>query len=825
MARLLLILVLVALIPPAARAETQLTWRDEIELIDNTRADDEDQNNWSGAIYNAQRAIDIINLEIAKHDRKDDSLELARRLDHLAELQNRMYERSDALRSYEQALQTRSKYLGANHLEVAKSMANVANLLPRSDLPPRDLTPAKVGQMDRAADLYKKAADIQKLHLGQNHVVAAETLERLAELQKYRHDYKAAMLSTEEASKIREQAQGANHPAAVLSMAELAELAIYAGDPDKARQLVERATAIFGQLPSSSPGRWPTTQQKLGLTFWDLGQVQDAADLIAQPFKVLQGTLGAGKTGERPSRISWGALQILYSDYLSLPREMVSPRDSYAAVLMMKNLGAQLQVEERLRAERLAEGDSNIRYLLFEKKQYADGLAEEAVKGKDSDPALRASLRRHYHNASAALRRALNGSSAGEVTMPVSPEEVCHRLPSGATLLEYVRYLRYQPGRRPRDSGDSYSAFVMQAGRCADVQRVDLQGPVDRISDRISQLRNALLQNEEAPVVFQALELGKLVLPSELREVLQLDASNLLIIAPAEDLALVPFAILPGHKGFPYLLNTHAISYTSSGSDLAAGHQAVSRKISNDLLLLGDPDYDAEISSSPSASTGRFQRLGSKEFENIADIAAPKGLQLVERTGKDVTKSWVLEHISGHRYVHLDTHGYSIGEVNLNPRQNVLERGLGEFSERVFVWSEPLLFSGIALAGANRKTPYGSGSNGILTAFEVTELDLRGTELVVLSACETGLGTIQGGSEVQGFRAAFHLAGAKNMLTSLWMVPRDQTSSLMQSFYKSLWDENNKIGKAEALRKAQLEIMKNYPPASWAGWMLSGDGR
>ena len=122
----------------------------------------------------------------------------------------------------------------------------------------------------------------------------------------------------------------------------------------------------------------------------------------------------------------------------------------------------------------------------------------------------------------------------------------------------------------------------------------------------------------------------------------------------------------------------------------------------------------------------------------------------------------------------------------------------------------PLLHSGLVLAGAARasKPDEAMTADGILTAEEVAALDLRGTELVVLSACETALGPVECGEGVLGLQRAFHAAGARALVASLWKVDDAATSVLMEEFYTNLWQK--KLSRLEALRQAQLTLL-NHP--------------
>src|SRR5262249_40176996 len=137
---------------------------------------------------------------------------------------------------------------------------------------------------------------------------------------------------------------------------------------------------------------------------------------------------------------------------------------------------------------------------------------------------------------------------------------------------------------------------------------------------------------------------------------------------------------------------------------------------------------------------------------------------------------------------------------------------------------DPLLRSGLALAGANRwmrgSAPPSLAENGVLTAEEVTGLDLRGTDLVVLSACDTGLGEVRRGEGVFGFRRAFMLAGAQTLVMSLWKVPDQQTQELMEAFYQRLLAGADRV---TALWEAQLTVRARHPePLYWGAFILQG---
>ena len=150
--------------------------------------------------------------------------------------------------------------------------------------------------------------------------------------------------------------------------------------------------------------------------------------------------------------------------------------------------------------------------------------------------------------------------------------------------------------------------------------------------------------------------------------------------------------------------------------------------------------------------------------------------------------------------------------------------------ERELNIENPLLRSGILLAGARRSLMSGdTGVNdGIVTAEKILGLNLHGTKMVVLSACDTGLGEVKSGEGVFGLRRAFTQAGAKSLVMSLWKVPDLETKELMVNFYKNI--QSGKMKRCQALRQAALEQMKiveqrqGYPnPRYWGAFVFMGE--
>jgi len=178
--------------------------------------------------------------------------------------------------------------------------------------------------------------------------------------------------------------------------------------------------------------------------------------------------------------------------------------------------------------------------------------------------------------------------------------------------------------------------------------------------------------------------------------------------------------------------------------------------------------------------------------------------------GKDASPA-ELFLVRGPRFLHLATHGFFLESGK------VVESASG--GSKTFVTFDPSQLSGVVLAGANYSLAKGDDS-GLVFANRITSLNLIGTELAVISACETGVGIVQAGEGVLGIKRALSLAGAQASITTLWGVTSAETTELMSSFYAKLAEKKDR---AAALRVAKLELKEKLPnPIFWAAFVLSG---
>lgn len=278
------------------------------------------------------------------------------------------------------------------------------------------------------------------------------------------------------------------------------------------------------------------------------------------------------------------------------------------------------------------------------------------------------------------------------------------------------------------------------------------------------------------------------------------------------NLNLVPFAAL--HDGSRWLLDRNSFNYLTASLDLIPRSRTGP---SSAPLLIGDPDYAgfSEHLLRRSNITVPFEPLTATRAEVEAIAALLPGARTW--LGRDATKQRLAVRPSP-SILHLATHGLFLEDASSSPGT----RGFTVVASPTRPSTSPRLAHSDVdplMQAALVFSPQHS-EDGLLTAFEVESMDLSGTQLVVLSACDTGLGEVQRHQGVVGFRRSFMVAGAETLVTSLWKVADQSTATLMIDYYRRLADG---AGRVEAMESAMRELKKQYPaPYHWAPFIVLG---
>ena len=291
-----------------------------------------------------------------------------------------------------------------------------------------------------------------------------------------------------------------------------------------------------------------------------------------------------------------------------------------------------------------------------------------------------------------------------------------------------------------------------------------------------------------------------------------------------------------------YLLEEKDIRIVNSAREFILNKEWETKTYSNNTAsLFGFPNFDGNTTVSVDASDlfastrdlnsfwlDSLTRGGLKakplpatktEVENISATLKSKGWQVTNYLADNASET-NLKTQQSPRVLHVATHGYFFPDIPMEDKDQTRFLGM----DRQQVLQDPMLRSGLLLTGANRtlQGEVSTGENGLLSAAEASLLDLRETELVVLSACETGKGEVKNSEGVYGLRKAFTDAGAQNIIMSLWKVDDKVTQEFMTRFYR-LW-LNDKTTIREAFHKTQLEIKAKYPqPYYWGAFILVGE--
>jgi CHAT domain-containing protein len=219
-----------------------------------------------------------------------------------------------------------------------------------------------------------------------------------------------------------------------------------------------------------------------------------------------------------------------------------------------------------------------------------------------------------------------------------------------------------------------------------------------------------------------------------------------------------------------------------------------------------------------------YLRWTEVEISAAANVMKSKGISPTLKKGAEATEESFKalgQGSSSPRVLHLATHGFFFPD----PKESKPGEGQADGEKTFKVSENPMIRSGLVLAGGNHAWKTGKPlrpdlEDGILTAYEISQMNLANTELVVLSACETGLGDLVGSEGVYGLQRAFKIAGARYLIMSLWQVPDFQTQVFMTAFYKH-WLEG-KMAVPEAFRATQTELRAKYSGEAfkWAGFVL-----
>lgn len=805
--------------------------------------------------YPEARALLERALEICEKTRGREHLETAFAVTCLAQVYHGQGDYESARPLFERALEIREKVQGPRNPAIAPAIHDLAVVY------------AEVDDLASARRFYERALAIRAtLADADNDRVFAFILKGLGSVLYKQGEVDAAIPLLERALAIRERVLGEEHPEVAEALNTLAMACHNRGNTGLSRLHIERAIAIRQKTDGPASRGMAVARINLARQLFDSGELFEAWEMLQRASRDrrarIETTLASLSEGERYSYLAHLLWQFEFQ--LSLASAIGNARvrtEAYDAVLEWKGRIGRLVASSR--EQLTSRMGVRERAMLDDLRRSQAELSKRVLATEIPDRELHdrrlAELRDECGRAERALH-AFAASTGG--FQPATFRELKSKLETGSAIIDFFAYRLYQPGeyRTIEASPRHTSVWITRPDR--DVPIEVRLGPTTAIDTAVRTFLEDLVANRgvvqgAGPEDDPGAELRALLWDPI---ALHLEGIKTVFVSPDGALGTLPFEVLPLADG-SFAVENLAFVYAQDASTLLHARDHTGKIDS--LLAVGAVDFknrskwepsekDAKASppevpetlmlaSSPLRgsfteywfrlpATGRESQVVSEIHKESFGVDGRRLLLQGDQPGEKRLKYELTRHAA----LHLATHGYfqpkGMPSMWDSARNEAGKRVMRMSDEaRHLVGKHPGLLSGLVCAGANRGGENG-GEDGYLTAEEVAWLDLSGVELVVLSACETGLGTAQSGEGLIGLRRAFRMAGAKTVISSLWSVKDDSTAVLMRDFYANLWLRG--MARHEALRAAQLTMLKRNRiefgeglPSTWGAFVLAGEWR
>jgi CHAT domain-containing protein/tetratricopeptide (TPR) repeat protein len=617
---------------------------------------------------------------------------------------------------------------------------------------------------------------------------------------------------------MKEKIYEVNDLSTAVTLNDLAILYQSQGSFPKAERLFLRALAIREKRLGPNHLGTATSLSNLGFLYMRQGAYAKSEALLRRAIGI-QSLFLQGQLPLLPQAARLAQVQALDSswEFAFFEAERSSSAAELALFSRLNRYGLLLEIEQR--QAQLARAPGAPQALA---RQIAD------LTTRLADVGIPADQRQELEKRRADLERELYRLLPSLKPQLVEPAQVARLLPAGAVLLEYQRYRPFDERQKQDERWGAPRYLALVLNPAGTTRAVDM-GPaleIDRLIARA--LKGSEASSGDPSTLWQ--QVNEKVFPARLLQLLA--EANQWILAPDGELSRIPYAALPAPRDPKRRLpDTVTLKLVSSGRSLLHQSPASSSVITRPLVL-ADPDFGP-----PPADGSGWKPLtaAAKEGQAISKIMR---VALYEKA--DATTS-VLTNAQNPSLVHVASHGYyasaseSLPPTPAPPPAGGLRSAIAGLPASR---EDAMLNSGIVLAGANRSlrpdrtrsaspaASQGNADDGYLTAKEAAQLQLRGTELVVLSACDTASGDQQSGEGLFGLQRALSVAGARSTLLSLWKVDDDATAYFMERYYTLLKQGK---GRMEALLAVQEEFRtKPLMPAwedyrYWAAFQLVGE--
>jgi CHAT domain-containing protein len=634
---------------------------------------------------------------------------------------------------------------------------------------------------------------------------------------------------------LREKLFGPDDPDVAVTLNNLAMIDWREGALKEAAQRFQRAVDIHRKAYGPAHPAVADTLSNLALLYLAMGETKRGVGLLSEGSKYSERNLLAKlTTGSEEQKRTYAASVEEGTSAMVTLYLRVAPDDEQAARLALNTIlwrkGRVLDVMSGQVAAVLGLADAEsvaAHAKLTAARGQLSALSTLRLRGAGGDEAQYEAKADELKSQIQALEKLISERAAalGAGSDSVSTESVQAAIPADAALVEIIQYRPAPIGAASGGAWEAprYAAFILKRGGTPSA--VDL-GDAAKIDADVERLRKALGNRLSTNVRALARALDEEVMRPARK--LMGDEVRHVLISPDGSLSLVPFAALVDEQD-RHLVESYTFTYLASGRDLARARGRAPSKQSPVVIanpLFGDPPAAEGPRPAAGAASGVRASLTSTWPSLAATSDEAREVSAILRGARTLTGAQATEaavkQVKAPSILHIATHGFFFNKAAERAQPQGAARAAAPApGPRVQTADNPLLRSGLVFAGAN-KLDGGQGEDGILTALEAAALDLHGTRLIVLSACETGVGEVQSGEGVYGLRRALALAGAESQLISLWKVDDEATRDLMTGFYRKLTAGE---GRSESLRQVQLKLLRSDEyshPHFWAGFIMSG---
>ncbi len=760
------------------------------------------QGKYAEAIPLAEQA-----LAIRKKVLGDNHPDVAASLNNLAELYQSQGRYTEAEPLYQQSLAIFKQQLGDNHPDVAQSLHNLALLYEFQ------------GRYAEAEPLYQQSLAIFKQELGDDHPSVAASLSLLAALYQRQGRYTEAEPLYQQSLAISKQQLGNNHPYVAVSLNGLAELYQSQGRYAEAEPLYQQSLAILKQQLGDNHPSVAASLNNLAELYFSQGNTNRTIELVSQGLKIqeynLSENLVAGDERQKQDymrTISGTTNGVISLNLQSAPNNPEATRLALTTIFERK--GRILDVltnSQQILRQRINDPESQdlLNQLIATRTQLAN-LIFKKPEDFPSPDVYRQQLETLTDKAKQ-LEDQLSRRSAEfrNLSQPITLKAIQQLIPANTALVELVRYRPFNPKAPPNERIGSprYAAYILyQSG---EPQAIDLDEAeaIDKAVEKLrTYLRNPRVSLRQLKA--SARELDKMVM-QPVRQLL--GDTKTILLSPDAALNLIPFEALVDENE-QYLVENYLFTYLTSGRDLLRLQYPQNDR--QTPLVIANPKYQQQgeiiaLDAYRSIDLSQDVFYPLKGTQQEAEAISQLFSEAVILTDTKATEN-ALKQVKNPDFLHIATHGF------FKPPKPSAENPTD--------FDNPLFRSGLVFAGVEKSQS--GGDDGVLTAYEGTLLNLVGTQLVVLSACDTGIGDISAGEGIYGLRRAFVIAGSESQLISLWKVDDAATKDLMVAYYERLKAGE---GRREALHQIQRDWLegkkgeKYQHPYYWASFIPSGD--